>query len=58
MEIPFPFEPFIIFGYLAIFLLIGVILRAKIVFFQHFLVPSCLIGGILGLILIIYSPIL
>jgi len=51
MEIPFPFEPFIVFGYLAIFLLIGVILRAKIVFFQHFLVPSCLIGGILGLIL-------
>ncbi|MEA3223820.1 MAG: hypothetical protein U9P49_11745 [Thermodesulfobacteriota bacterium] len=52
MEIPFPFEPFIVFGYLAIFLLAGVFLRARLKFFQHFLIPSCLIGGILGLILI------
>jgi len=52
MESPFPFEPFIVFGYLSIFLLAGVFLRAKLKFFQHFLIPSCLIGGILGLILI------
>ncbi len=52
MKIPFPFEPFIVFGYLAIFLLSGVYLRAKFRFFQHFLIPSCLIGGILGLVFI------
>ena len=52
MKIPFPFEPCLVFGALAIFLLIGVILRAKIKFFQNFLIPSCLIGGVLGLILI------
>ncbi len=52
MSIPFPFEPFIVFGYLAVFLLSGVYLRAKFKFFQHFLIPSCLIGGILGLVFI------
>ncbi|MCD6569943.1 MAG: hypothetical protein J7L53_04500 [Deltaproteobacteria bacterium] len=52
MEIPFPFEPFIVFGSMAIMLLIGIFLRAKVSFFQRFLFPSCLIGGILGLILI------
>lgn len=51
MTIPFPFEPCLIFSTLAIFLLIGVILRANLPFFQKFLFPSCLIGGILGLIL-------
>ena len=52
MEIPFAFEPILVFGCLSIFLLIGVVLRAKIAFFQKFLFPSCLIGGLLGLILI------
>jgi len=33
-------------------LLMGVLLRAKISFFQRFLIPSCLIGGVLGLIII------
>ncbi|MGD9241340.1 MAG: hypothetical protein PVG69_15015 [Desulfobacterales bacterium] len=33
-------------------LLIGVLLRARIPFFQRFLFPGCLIGGIAGLILI------
>lgn len=51
MNIPFPFELTLIFSTLAIFLLIGVLLRAKIPFFQKFLFPSCLIGGTLGLIL-------
>ena len=49
---PFPFDAMILFGSLSIMLLIGVILRAKITFFQNFLIPSCLIGGVLGLILI------
>jgi len=52
MEIPFPFEPLLVFGCLSIMLLIGVILRAKVRFLQRFLFPSCLIGGVLGLILL------
>jgi ESS family glutamate:Na+ symporter len=52
MQIPFPFESMLAFGSLAIMLLIGVWLRAKVSFFQRFLMPSCLIGGLLGLILL------
>ena len=52
MQIPFPFETMLLFGSLAAMLLIGVLLRANIPFFQQFLIPSCLIGGILGLILL------
>ena len=52
MQIPFPFDSMLLFGSLAIMLLAGVFLRAKISFFQHFLIPSCLIGGVLGLIVI------
>jgi len=47
---PFPFDSMLLFGSLAIMLLMGVLLRAKISFFQRFLIPSCLIGGVLGLI--------
>jgi len=49
---PFPFEPLIVFAWLSIMLLAGMVLRAKIGVFQKFLIPSCLIGGLLGLILI------
>ena len=52
MQSPFPFESMLIFGCLSIMLLTGVLLRAKIAFFQRFLIPSCLIGGILGIILL------
>ena len=52
VQIPFPFESMLLFGSLATMLLIGVVLRANIPFFQHFLIPSCLIGGVLGLILL------
>jgi ESS family glutamate:Na+ symporter len=52
MQSPFPFESMLVFGCLAIMLLTGVLLRANIAFFQRFLFPSCLIGGILGLILL------
>lgn len=41
----------LLFGSLAIMLLTGVLLRSKISFFQNFLIPSCLIGGLLGLVL-------
>jgi len=50
MQTPFPFQSMLLFGFLAILLLVGVILRAKVSFFQRFLFPSCLIGGLLGLI--------
>jgi len=52
MQSPFAFEFMLVFGGLAIMLLAGVLLRAKITFFQHFLIPSCLVGGILGLVLL------
>ena len=52
MTAPFPFESMLIFGWLASMLLMGVLLRARIAFFQRFLFPSCLIGGIIGLILV------
>ena len=49
MQIPFSFEAMLTFGGLAIMLLVGVLLRAKVLIFQRYLIPSCLIGGILGL---------
>lgn len=52
MDGPFPFEPLLLFSFLSTMLLVGVVLRAKIHFLQRFLFPSCLIGGVLGLILI------
>lgn len=36
---------------IAIFLVIGSVLRAKIKFFQRFVIPSSVIGGLIGLIL-------
>ena len=52
MQTPFPFESMLLFGSLAAMLLLGVLLRAKIPFFQKYLIPSCLIGGILGFLLL------
>ncbi|MGD2184858.1 MAG: hypothetical protein PVI71_01970 [Desulfobacterales bacterium] len=52
MASPFPFESMLVFGWLASMLLIGVLLRARIAFLQRFLFPSCLIGGIVGLVLV------
>ncbi|MFH2130765.1 MAG: sodium/glutamate symporter [bacterium] len=40
------------FGWLAVMLILGVILRAKIGFFQKYLFPASIIGGIIGFILI------
>lgn len=52
MASPFSFEPMLVFGWLASMLLLGVLLRARIHFFQRFLFPGCLIGGIAGLVLV------
>jgi len=40
------------FGWLSLMLIIGVILRAKVGFFQKYLFPASIIGGLLGFILI------
>ena len=52
MTTPFPFDLLIVFGFLSVMLLVGVIFRAWIRFFQRLLFPSSLIGGLLGLALI------
>ncbi|MEF8846724.1 MAG: sodium/glutamate symporter, partial [Bacteroidales bacterium] len=52
MTTPFPFDLLLVFGFLSVMLLIGVIFRAWITFFQKLLFPSSLIGGLLGLALI------
>jgi ESS family glutamate:Na+ symporter len=47
------FMPFFgTFGWISIMLLVGVLLRAKIGFFQRFLFPAAIIGGVVGFILI------
>jgi len=51
MNTPFPFDGMLAFAFLSVLLLMGVGLRARVGFFQRFLVPSCLIGGVLGLVL-------
>ena len=40
------------FGFLSILLLLGVFLRAKVRFFQEYMVPACLIGGIIGFVVL------
>ena len=52
METPFPFEPVLVFGIMAVVLLLGMLLRGSIRLLQKFLIPSCFIGGTLGLILL------
>lgn len=52
MQPPFSFELLLAFGAMAIFLLFGIFMRAKIGFFQKFLIPSCLIGGFFGFVLV------
>ncbi len=52
MKIPFPFDPLLTFGFMASMLLVGIILRGKMSLLQRFLIPSCLIGGMVGLVLI------
>ncbi len=42
------FENLILFGIPSLMLLIGTFLRAKMTFFQNYLVPASIIGGLLG----------
>jgi len=39
------------FGWLSIMLIVGVVLRAKVGFFQKFLFPASIIGGLIGFVL-------
>ena len=52
MNTPFDMSYFLAFGFIGICIYIGVFLRARIRFLQSFLVPACMIGGIIGMILI------
>ena len=52
MDTPFPFESVLVFAIVAVMLLLGMLLRASVKVFQRFLIPSCFIGGALGLILL------
>jgi len=52
MVIPFPFEAMLGFGWLGVMLLLGIFLRARIGLLQRFLFPSCLVGGVLGLVIL------
>lgn len=52
MNSPFPFDTLLIFSWLAMMLLAGVVLRASVKFFQYFLIPSCMIGGMIGAVLL------
>jgi ESS family glutamate:Na+ symporter len=45
---PFSFDPALALSLIGVFLIVGVFLRAIVPFFQSFLLPSCLIGGVLG----------
>ncbi len=39
-------------GWISLMLLLGVVLRAKVKAFQSFLFPACLIGGVIGFVII------
>lgn len=53
MQLEQSFMPLMVaFGWLSAMLLVGVFLRAKIPLFQKFLFPACLIGGLLGFVLV------
>ena len=51
MATPFDMSYFLALGFIGVCIYFGVLLRARIRFFQRYLVPSCMIGGIAGMIL-------
>ncbi len=51
MSTPFDMNYFLALGFIGVCIYFGVFLRARIRFLQKFLVPSCMIGGIGGMIL-------
>lgn len=55
MPPPFSFDPLLVFGYLSIMLIAGLLLRAYIPIFQKIMFPASLTGGLLGLLLISFD---
>ncbi len=49
---PYPFEVLVAFFWMAVFLIIGTVMRAKIPLMRRWLVPACMSGGVVGAILI------
>ncbi len=47
---PVPFNGVMVFIWIAVFLIIGMILRATFPIFRRYLIPSCIIGGTVGFI--------
>lgn len=43
------------FSWICVFLALGLVLRAKIPLFQKGLLPSCMIGGVMGLIIVSFG---
>ncbi len=50
MKTPFEMSYFLAFGFLGICIFVGVFLRARVPLLQKFLVPACMIGGVIGMI--------
>ena len=50
MDTPFPFELLLAFAVMGSFLWLGSFLRAKVPLFRNYMVPSSLIGGVIGLV--------
>ena len=55
MPPPFPFDSLLVFGYLSIMLIAGLLLRAYIPIFQKIMFPASLTGGLVGLLLISFD---
>ena len=51
METPYDMNYLLAFGFIGICIFCGVIIRAKVKPMQRFLVPACMIGGLLGMVL-------
>ena len=52
MEPSFPFDTVISFGFICVMLLSGIALRGKIRAIQKCLFPGCLVGGLVGMVLL------
>lgn len=46
---PYPFSGVMAFAWIGIFLLVGMVLRALFPPFRRYLIPACIIGGLVGL---------
>ncbi len=51
-QAPYPFEILVAFFWMAVFLVVGVVLRAKVPVMRKWMVPACMSGGIIGAIVI------